>query len=128
MFEYALERKPDHAFALDLAADCYLKLGNRRKGRELSKQSNYLRVSGTHLGFQLGFYDRREQLQVDGSDEKPDLSHIVLFQLERRTRPYLLFVGPPGNQTSDSYVEVDYPVIPICQNPHRQKISTPSIS
>lgn len=34
MFEYALQQKPDHAFAMDLAADCYMKLGDRRKGRE----------------------------------------------------------------------------------------------
>lgn len=72
MFEYALERKPDHAFAIDLAADCYLKLGDRRRGRELSKQSNYLGVSGTHLGFQFGFYKDSNREQDTDIVGKPD--------------------------------------------------------
>lgn len=58
MFEQTLRRKPDHAFAMDLAASCYLELGDRRRGRELSKQSSYLGVSGTHLAFQWGLYNR----------------------------------------------------------------------
>lgn len=54
--EKAIEAKPDHALALDIAAHCAFLIGDQVKGRKLAKLANKLGQSETYMEWKTGKY------------------------------------------------------------------------
>ena len=58
----AIEVKPDHALALDVAAHCAFLVGDGKKGRRLAKRANALGQSETYRDWQDGKYRKGKGL------------------------------------------------------------------
>ena len=58
----AVEVKPDHALALDVAAHCAFLVGDGKKGRRLAKRANVLGQSETYRDWQEGKYRKGKGL------------------------------------------------------------------
>ncbi len=57
--EKAIEAKPDHALALDIAAHCAFLIGDQVKGRKLAKLANQFGQSETYQEWKDGKYRKR---------------------------------------------------------------------